>query len=68
MPSKADFDALVEQFNVATNDIAARIQRLIDKIGSGMSDAEEAEVKAALEAAVAQLSALGKDPDEPVPA
>lgn len=69
MPTKQDFDTLLAAVNTATNKIAARIQALIDKLASGgLTPAEEAEVQAGLAAAVAQLEALGADPENPVPA
>ena len=69
MPTKQDFDTLLAAVNDATNAIAARIQKLLEIINAGgMTEAQEAEVKAGLEAAVAQLQALGQDPSDPVPA
>lgn len=69
MPTKQDFDTLLTAVNDATNAIAARIQKLLDIIAAGgMTDAEEAQVKAGLEAAITQLQALGQDPQNPVPA
>lgn len=53
--------ALIAEFDTATNAIAARIQRLID--AGGLSP----ESQAALEGEVAKLTALGSDPEAPVP-
>lgn len=53
---------LIEEFDAATNAIAARIQALID--GGGLN----AESEAALQGEVDKLTALGKDPEAPVPA
>jgi hypothetical protein len=53
--------ALITQFDTATNNIAARIQRLIN---GGTLSAESA---AALQAEVDKLTVLGQDPANPVP-
>ncbi len=53
--------ALITQFDAATNAIAARIQALIDNGGLN------ADSEAALTAEVAKLTALGQDPNNPVP-
>ncbi len=53
--------ALIAKFDAATNSIAARIQKLID--GGGLN----AESEAALTAEVDKLTALGKDPEAPIP-
>jgi hypothetical protein len=66
--ANAEILALVSQIDVATNKVADRIQALIDKIDTGMSAAEVAEVKAALGQEVTDLETLGKDPADPVPA
>ncbi len=52
---------LITEFDVATNAIAARIQKLID--GGGLN----AESEAALQAEVDNLTKLGQDPAQPVP-
>ncbi len=52
--------AIITQFDTATNSIAARIQRLID--AGGLSPESEA----ALQAEVAKLTELGKDPEAPI--
>jgi len=66
--ANAEILALISQLDVATNKVADRIQVLIDKIGTGMSAAEVAEVKAARGQEVTDLETLGKDPADPVPA
>lgn len=57
-PKVAD---LIAQFDVATDKIAARIQKLID--AGGLS----ADSQAALQAEVDKLNTLGQDPANPVP-
>jgi hypothetical protein len=52
--------AIVQQLDVATDAIAARIQKLID---AGLSPESEA----ALQAEVDKIASLGKDPENPVP-
>ena len=53
--------ALIQEFDAATDAIAARIQRLID--AGGLS----ADSQAALQAEVDKLNLLGQDPNNPVP-
>ena len=57
-PAVAD---LCKQFDVATSAVGARIQRVIEKGGLN------ADSKAALQAEVDGLTAMGKDPEEPIP-
>lgn len=54
--------ALIQLFDTATDAIASRIQRLIDKQAS-LSE----EDKAAFQGEIDKLNSLGKDPEEPVP-
>lgn len=54
--------ALIEQFNQATNAIAARIQALV--AGQGNLSADDL---AAFNTEIANLQALGQNPDQPVP-
>lgn len=54
---------LTQQFNVATNNIAARIERLTQ----GLGDQVSAEQLAELTAIKDTLAALGQDPNNPVP-
>lgn len=61
MPVDPKVAALITQFDAATNAIAARIQKLIDAGGLN------AESEAALQAEVTKLTALGADPEAPVP-
>lgn len=63
MAVSADTAALITAFDTATDNIAARIQRLIDK-----SNTLSADDKAALQGEVDKLNALGQDPANPVPA
>jgi hypothetical protein len=63
MPVSPDVAAVIAEFDTATNAIADRIQRLINRPNSPLS----AEDKAAFSAEVVKLQALGKDPEEPIP-
>jgi len=54
---------IISQFDVATDAIASRIQRLINSSGTLSADD-----KAAFQAEVDKLTALGKDPENPTPA
>ena len=60
----ADLKAAVARIDIATSNIAADIQAIKAKIGTGMTDAEVAEVQAALDASAARLEALdAENPD-----
>jgi hypothetical protein len=52
--------AFAAKIDEATNAIASRIQRLIDKINAGTATPEE--IAAVLQPEVDRLSELGKDP------
>lgn len=58
---------MTKKIDDATNAIAARITDLMSKITNSMTDAEKAEVLAGLQAEVDRLTALGQDPNNPVP-
>ena len=62
MPVDPKVAEIIKKFDVATDAIAARIQKYIDT--GGMN----AETEAALTAEVAKLEALGRDPNDPIPA
>lgn len=62
MAVSAPIAALITEFDTATDNIAARIQKLINN--SGTLSAEDS---AALQAEVDKLNLLGQDPENPVP-
>ena len=64
---KQDFEALRQAIDDATNQVAARIDRLSQGIRNSMSDQEVAELKAGFKAEVDRLTLLGQDPQNPVP-
>lgn len=68
MSAADDLKAGIAKIDSATNNIAADIQRLKDKITSSMSPADVADVKAQLDAAVSRLEGIAADPDNPDPA
>lgn len=57
--------AVVDAMNVATDKIGERIQTLIDRVNAGTP--LSAEDTALLQGEVDRLTALGKDPENPVP-
>lgn len=59
--------AVITQLDTATNNIASRIQKLIDQATQAGS-VSAAEVVSALQPEVDRLTALGQDPTNPVPA
>jgi hypothetical protein len=58
--------AVIQAIDTATNDIAARIQKLIDAAANAGTLTSD-EIAAALQPEVDKLTALGKDPNNPVP-
>jgi ATP/maltotriose-dependent transcriptional regulator MalT len=67
MALSQDFLDLSKKIDDATNAVAARITLLQGQITNSMSDVEVANVKAALQAEVDKLTAMGADPVNPVP-
>ena len=64
MAAVDDLKAILARIDTATTNIAADLTAIKAKIGTGMSDADVAEVTAGLEAAAARLEALdAENPD-----
>jgi hypothetical protein len=57
---------VIKAIDDATNKVAARIQKLID-LAAQNGSVSEAEIRAALLPELDRLTALGADPDKPVP-
>lgn len=64
MSAVDDLKAILARIDTATTNIAADISAIKDKIGTGMTDAEVAEVQAGLEAAAQRLEALDAENPE----
>lgn len=65
MATDAQFKDRMDQIDAATDEIAKDLQDLRDKLaGQGIPDAD----LAVLDQKIARLTALGKDPENPVPA
>ncbi len=67
MALSQDLKDLTKKIDDATTAVAARIDALTAKITNSMTDAEVADVKAGLQAESDRLTALGADPNNPVP-
>jgi hypothetical protein len=68
MADRAEFTAINDRLNTATNAIAARLQALEAKVtNAGLPADVEAAVLTELQALTAGLEALGADPENPVP-
>jgi hypothetical protein len=63
----AEVKLAMGRIDAATTAIAAKLTALLAKIGTGMSDADVAEVTAGLEAEASKLEGIAADPDNPVP-
>jgi SMC interacting uncharacterized protein involved in chromosome segregation len=59
--AKTDMLAALAKIDTATNNIAADIKALKDKIGTGMSDADVAEVQGILDSTATKLEAIAAD-------
>jgi SMC interacting uncharacterized protein involved in chromosome segregation len=59
--AKTDMLAALAKIDAATNNIAADIKALKDKIGTGMSDADVAEVQGILDSTATKLEAIAAD-------
>ena len=68
MGAYTDITTLLVAVDEHTNEIATRIQALIDQIGAGLTPAQAEEIKIALQAEVAKLDALAANPADPIPA
>jgi len=64
MAAVDDLKAILARIDTATTNIAQDIQDIKAKIGTGMTDAEVADVKAGLEAAAGRLEALDAENPE----
>ncbi len=64
MAAVDDLKAILVRIDTATNDIAADLKAIKAKIGTGMSDADVAEVTAGLEAAAQKLESLDAENPE----
>lgn len=68
MAKAQDFKALVDEINVETDRVAAKIDELTDKLeAGGMTEAEEAQALTDLRAVSDRLKTIGKDPADPIP-
>jgi len=63
----AELKAGMKRIDAATTNIAADLKRLKDKVGTGMTDAEVADVQAAIDAQATRLEGMANDPDNPDP-
>jgi hypothetical protein len=68
MATVAEFQDILGRIDTATDNIAEDLRRLANTIGTGMTQAEEDSVKAALEAAAVKLEAVASTNPETVPA
>lgn len=67
MAVSQDIKDLCAQLDTATNAVAAEIQSLMDQISNGVSPTDAVDIKARLGALKDRLTALGQDPNNPVP-
>jgi predicted PurR-regulated permease PerM len=65
---KEQFDALNTRLNEATNRIAERLEALEETVQNmGLTAEQEQQILATTEPLIAQLEALGRDPENPIP-
>lgn len=65
--ASAELKAALKKIDTATDNIAADIQRLKEKIGTGMSDADVASVQAEADRIADRLTAIAADTEDPTP-
>lgn len=58
---------VISQIDAATNAVATRLDALLAKVGTGMSDADVTEAQTELASIRDHLKATGSDPANPVP-
>ena len=66
--ASAELKAALKKIDTATDNIAADIVRLKARIGTGMSDAEVADVQAEADRLATKLEGIAADPENPDPA
>jgi len=66
MVSQQTKDVLV-RIETATTDLGVRVRAIQAKVGTGMTDAEVAEVNSELGAIAGNLEGMAKDPEQPIP-
>lgn len=59
--------ASLARIDTATNNIAADIKRLKDRVAPGMSDQEVAEIQTEADRIAARLEGIASDPENPDP-
>ena len=67
MAISQDIKDLLKKIDAATNDVAARIQKLSDQLAGGVTPEAALEIQAGLQAEVDRLTAMATDPANPVP-
>lgn len=65
--ASAETKAILERIDVATDNIAVDVRTLTAKVGTGMTEAEVAEVNTLAEAVATKLETIAADTDDPVP-
>lgn len=62
-----DIKDLLTKIDAATTDVGNVLKDLRDKVGVGMTQAQVDEIKGGLSAEIDKLTAMGKDPNNPIP-
>ena len=65
--ASAELKAAMAKIDAETNALGDRVTALISKVGTGMSDADVAEVTDEANAIAARLAGIAADPNNPTP-
>lgn len=63
--ASAELKAALKKIDTATDNIAADLVRLKERIGTGMTDAEVADVQAEADRLATKLEGIAADPENP---
>ena len=67
MSKATEIQAVLDQIDTATNEVASDLQKLRDDIIGGVTVDEADAIQGRLAALAARLTAMGKDPENPAP-
>lgn len=67
MSKATEIQAVLDQVDTATNEVAADLQALRDQLAGGVTADEATGIQARLTALADRLTVMGKDPENPAP-
>jgi RecA-family ATPase len=67
MSKASEIQAILDQIDTATNEVASDIQKLRDDLAGGVTAEEATGIQTRLTVLSDRLTAMGKDPENPAP-